>query len=874
MAISISSIEQLFRNASDATVLGRFASGVDDTGVFQLEFMNNSAVCLLGLSESPPPGLPLTGLLSAESLTASLLHTYQSGNSTTGCLSQTGKQLVYEITLLGDWLAIRLENSESTQSLEEAIGKHLLATKHLAVALLHPIHNSSKQLTDFRLAALYDRDSQLSTWYDNGIPIGKLLSEWNPETKKDGLFEQYVAVIETGLPFQGEKYYQGINTAFDVAASRFGNQLLLTFNRTTETYQAKQQVEQQAALLEAIMQSTQDYISVYQAIRDESGRITDFKGLLFSEALYQLSGLTKEDFLTRSLRELHPTTAALFDDYVTLVQTGIPMRAERVLAGQDTGTRWFDVSSSKVLDGFVSISKDITSHKLSHQQVDTQSQMLEAILNNSDSFIYLAEPVRDDAGQVIDFRIARSNEAGRQNMIRTVGYDGTGSNLLTLYPFSRQQGLFDEYVKVVETGQPMATEFYYEYKHIREWMKISAQQMGDGLVVTYVDISESRKAAEKAEKYAQQLKGVLDASLNGIILLEAIRDEQDQVIDFRYLLANESASKINGVPLDQLLGNTLLTLFPSSKAEGSFPQNVYALTTGNPIRKQLKLYCDRMEGWYDFTSNRINANNLVVSFTNITETKALEERQQKLVEALRRSNANLQEFAYVASHDLQEPLRKITSYGGILKNQYAPLLGEEGLDFVERMETASLRMSSLIKDLLAYSRLSLQTQPLQPQALSQVVREVLADLDMAIQDKEAIVEVDDLFTIPGDATQLAQLFQNLLTNALKFTKTGVCPHIQIGSRIINRQELPRDLELLTNHETYGLIQVSDNGIGFDPVQGERIFGTFQRLHGKGAYPGTGIGLAIAKKVVQNHSGAIRAEGRLGEGATFSIYLPL
>ncbi|HEX9956018.1 MAG TPA: PAS domain-containing protein, partial [Fibrella sp.] len=670
MFISLPAIEQLFHHSSDAMVVCRFG-GLEDQPVAELEFLNKSALSLLGLSQSPAAGTRLTQLLPDQTLHTALEAARQNGQSTTGLLSlsQNGKSIDYEINHLGEWVTIRLQQARESEALQMALGNHVLATNHLAVALLDPVLDTADAIIDFRLASMYERG--LSTPDPTQRYIGTLLSDWNPETKKNGLFGRYVEVMADGQPFQAEQYYKGLDTAFDVAASRFGNQLLLTFRRTTETYQVKQRVERQVALLDAMMQSTQDYISVYQAIRDESGAITDFKGLFFSDTLFELTPLTKEDFLTIPLRQLHPDAAIWFDQYVNLVETGKPLRAERRLPQQNPAvTRWFDVSASKVLDGFVSITKEITQHKQALQQVEAQTELLETILNNSDSYIYLAESIRDEAGEIIDFRIARSNQAGRQNMIRTIGYDGTGSTLLTMYPFSRAHGLFVNYVNVVETGEPMVTDFCYEYGHIREWMKISAQKMGDGLVATYVDVSESRRAAENAEKYAQQLKGVLEASLNGIILLEAMRDEEGEVADFRYLLANQSASRINSVPLDQLIGNTLLTLFPSSKNEGSFPQNVHALKTGIPVRKQLKLYCDRMEGWYDFTSNRITADNLVVTFTDITETKQLEERQHKLVDELKRSNENLKEFAYVASHDLQEPLRKIMSFGAILKNTY------------------------------------------------------------------------------------------------------------------------------------------------------------------------------------------------------------
>lgn len=873
MSISNSALKHLFGNASDAIVVC-FSDGTDAPDKYPVEYINQSALTLLGLRTTPPHTTPLVDLEPLRPLLTRMQALPPAGEFTSGSLpmAPTGQLLTYEITPLGEWLVIRLQATQPAETLATAIGNHLLATNHLAVALLDPIFNDSGQLIDFRLAAMHD--GSVTADGPNNPLIGKLLSDWNPESKSKGLFDRYVSVMASGQSFRAEQYYPGINMAFDVAASRYGQQLLLTFSRTTETYRARQQVQQQAALLEAIMHSTQDYIAVYQSVRNEEGALTDFKGLLFSEVFARISNLPINTFLNVSLNELPTTTPALFSQYATLVETGDPFRAERSWVGPDSGTHWFDISASKLLDGFVTIGRDITAHKQSLQQVETQSQLLETILNNSDSFIYLAESVRDADGQIVDFRIARSNQAGQQNMIRTVGYDGTGSTVLTLYPFSRESGLFSRYCEVVDTGLPMTTDFEYHYGHIREWMKISAQKMGDGLVVTYVDVSAARQAAEKAERYAQQLKGVLDASPNGIILLEALRDNQHEITDFQYILANQMASKINGVPLEELIGNTLLTLFPSSKTSGSFPQNVHALTTGNPIRKQLKLLCDRMEGWYDFTSNRINENNLVVSFTDITDVKVLEERQRNLVDELTRSNANLQEFAYAASHDLQEPLRKIMSFGAMLKKSYAPLLGEEGADLITRMESASARMSALITDLLAYSRLTTQPKTLRPQALSQVIDNVLADLDNLIREREATVEVDNLFSVPGDSTQLTQVFQNLLTNALKFTKPGVQPAIRISSRLINRLELPAGFEPVSRQENYGLVRVMDNGIGFDPVHRERIFGTFQRLHGRGAYPGTGIGLAIAKKAVENHAGFIEADSQPGEGAVFTVYLPI
>jgi len=242
-------------------------------------------------------------------------------------------------------------------------------------------------------------------------------------------------------------------------------------------------------------------------------------------------------------------------------------------------------------------------------------------------------------------------------------------------------------------------------------------------------------------------------------------------------------------------------------------------------------------------------------------------------QALNRSNDNLQEFAYVASHDLQEPLRKIQQFGDILNQQYGELLGRQGQDMLVRMQSAAARMSTLIRDLLNFSRLTTPGQHMNEQNLNDLVAGVLVVLDLSIQEKQASVEVGDLGCIAGDATQLTQLFQNLLTNALKFTRPDVKPRVRVNRQPIAHAELPPAFQLADPALSYCAIQVRDNGIGFQPSQAEQIFGTFQRLHGRSEYPGTGIGLAIVRKVVENHHGYVHAESQPGQGATFTIYLP-
>ncbi len=236
---------------------------------------------------------------------------------------------------------------------------------------------------------------------------------------------------------------------------------------------------------------------------------------------------------------------------------------------------------------------------------------------------------------------------------------------------------------------------------------------------------------------------------------------------------------------------------------------------------------------------------------------------------LRRSNENLEKFAYIASHDLQEPLRKIQSFGDILKNQYGLQLGE-GISYLERMQSAASRMSVLIKDLLVFSRISTRQEATLPIDLNQVLATVIEDMELG----NAQLNIGALPTVLGDGSQLGQLFLNLLSNALKFRKPDTVPAIQINATQVTAAALPVDVKPARRVARYHCISVADNGIGFDEKYLDRIFQVFQRLHNRSEYVGTGIGLAICEKVTANHGGAITAVSKPGQGATFAIYLPV
>lgn len=225
---------------------------------------------------------------------------------------------------------------------------------------------------------------------------------------------------------------------------------------------------------------------------------------------------------------------------------------------------------------------------------------------------------------------------------------------------------------------------------------------------------------------------------------------------------------------------------------------------------------------------------------------------------LARSNIELQDFAYVASHDLQEPLRKITAFAGLLESDYKDILPPDAVEYVRGLQRSSTRMRTLIDDLLTYSRVTTKAEPFKTVDLKIVVQDLLEDLQSRIDETKADIKIDRLSKVVGDPVQLRLLLQNLISNALKYKKEDVAPRIRIASKKVGDM---------------CIISVQDNGIGFDESYNDRIFTIFQRLHGRTKYEGTGIGLAICKKIVERHNGNITAQSQEGEGSTFIVSLP-
>ena len=323
---------------------------------------------------------------------------------------------------------------------------------------------------------------------------------------------------------------------------------------------------------------------------------------------------------------------------------------------------------------------------------------------------------------------------------------------------------------------------------------------------------------------------------------------------------NRAFVRIMGCPQEKLIGRSIGAMLTDRNdglrrlARGEVMSIEAELKTESGGTLPVLVSASRMIGDGDQREDRIFV------LMDITERREAERMLKRRAEELVRSNSELQQFAWVASHDLQEPLRKVQAFSERIRTKYADQLDEQGQDYLDRIVSASGRMQTLIVDLLAFSQVGRGELRNAAVDLGEVVKSVLSDLEIRIQETDATIDLQDLPTVRADPLQMRQLFQNLIGNGLKYRRDGVPPLIRISAT------RPRGSGTCS-------IEIADNGIGFEQEYAERIFGIFQRLHGRSAYEGTGVGLAICRKICERHGGSIIARGRPGGGATFIVLLP-
>lgn len=634
---------------------------------------------------------------------------------------------------------------------------------------------------------------------------------------------------------------------------------------------AANQADQQQRLLQSVLDASPGSLTVERAIRDESGAIIDFQAILVNPAALALGGHTEEDVLNRRISDLNPAfkVSGLMAAYQTVLATGELFRRDFF---HPPLAKFLDVSVTRLDDEHVTVLfSDITRAKQAAEQTESQARLFGGVLDSITSGLSVLEAIRDNTGAVIDVRYVRVSRA----ILTDTGLtepELLGQGMLTLFPGVKQTAYWPSYMAVLETGEPQHFEVHYHYDGFDNYTDNWVTRIdNDRIISIYTVINDYKRATLALEQQAGQTASVLNGAINGILLLEA--DPADATQEFIIRQANQASATLLGLSVESMVDRPMSDVFPHYRRFGFHALYVSALTTGHQ-RAELD-YADGPESQnvtYDISAVKQGENGIVLTFMDISDQKHLRQQQERLLAELKNSNASLEQFAYVASHDLQEPLRKIQSFGDMLLAEHGDVLPDDGRDMLRRMQAAAGRMNVLIRDLLAYSRLSMQQEPFVPVDLNDSIGGIRTDLELVITEKNARIVLAPLPTVSGNAVQLRQLFQNLLTNALKFTRPGIAPQVSLSVRPVLPDDVPARVPNRRSQEWIA-IDVADNGIGFDEQYQERIFQLFERLHGRNEYAGTGIGLSVCQKVAGNHGGTITAHSRLAEGTTFTVYLP-
>tara|TARA_R110002020_G_scaffold204645_1_gene408919 strand:+ start:5980 stop:8838 length:2859 start_codon:yes stop_codon:yes gene_type:complete len=349
---------------------------------------------------------------------------------------------------------------------------------------------------------------------------------------------------------------------------------------------------------------------------------------------------------------------------------------------------------------------------------------------------------------------------------------------------------------------------------------------------------------------------------------------------------NMGAEKIKGYKAEEIIGKNFSNFYTAKDRKSNLPQTLLkrAKETGKAVQEGWRMRKDGSLFWASVVITAVhNRKNEVIGFSkfthDLTEKKKTEDKlrlnalelEQKNGE-LEKMNKELQSFAYISSHDLQEPLRKIQTFSNLIMERESTNLSEFGKDKFRRMCNAAHRMQILINDLLAFSRTNVQERNFEKIDVATIIAAVKQDLKEELEQKQASIEISNTCEVHIIPFQFRQLLHNLISNSLKFSKPNLAPCIRIDSEINTAASF--DNSRLSSGTLYCHIRISDNGIGFEQEYNEKIFEVFQRLHGRSAYQGTGVGLAIVKKIVDNHNGIITAKGEPNYGATFDIYIPV
>jgi len=731
----------------------------------------------------------------------------------------------------------------------------------------------------------------LEVWGRSPDVIGKPLVEAVPELESQGVIELLENVRTTGEPFYAYEfpiilkrngkeetlYFDFVyKPIYDKEADNKASGIISVGHDVTQQVVARQKEIESENKYRSLFDSIDQGFCVLEVIFNEQDHPTDYRFLEINPVFEKQTGL--KDAVGKTIRELLPDIESHWiEQYGKVALTG---KATRFTEGSQAMGKWFDVYAFRVGDNnsrkVALLFTDITERR----KADEAFRLSEANIRNLVMQSPVAMCILSGPSFKVEVANARIYEIwgkGEAEML--------GKPVFESLPEAAEQGLDKIMNHVYTTGErfianelsvPLPRNGNIETTYLNFVYEpfIGPDGTITGVMAVAVDVTEQVVARKQIEESHKEFQFVTDFMPQMIWVTRP---------DGYHYYYNKQWYDYTGLTYGETEGEGWNNVFHPDDQERAWEVWRHSLKTGEPY--EIEYRCRRYDGAYRWFLGRAlplkdDSGKILKWFGTCTDVHdqkmaadLMESKVEERTRELKLVNEQLRQFTYAASHDLQEPLRKISFFLDRLVNNLGSTLNEDNKRIMDRLQQTAGRMRNLIEDLLAYSNTSLGTTGFEEIKLADIVNEVLDDMEATIIEKGATVTIQDLPTIQGDHRQIRQLFQNLISNAFKYSQKDKAPLVLISSKLINGRDTEVQLPDDRRNQLFHLIEVKDNGIGFDPDDAERIFRLFQRLHGKAEYEGTGVGLAIVRKVVENHNGYIWAESEPGKGATFKLLLP-
>ncbi|MEO6489369.1 MAG: PAS domain-containing protein [Ferruginibacter sp.] len=734
-------------------------------------------------------------------------------------------------------------------------------------------------------------------WYDYTGTSLEQMEGWGWQSIHDPaelplVLEKWHTSISTGNPFEMVFSLKGADSKFRQFLSRVvpvrnnDGKILQWFGSNTD-------ITAQKEIEKAFKESEQRF---RETVKQAPVGITILRGNEFivemaNDAYLQLIDRQETSFvgspLFQSLPEVKESVHTLLD---TVLNTGVPYHGNEVPVPINRYGKqevfYFDFlyyplkEADGNISGIIVTATEVSEKVTARKKIEESEERYHNLIYSSPSAIGILH------GENLIITIA--NDAIIE--IWGKGKEIMGKSYFEALPELAEQGYREVFEKVYKTGVPFNAvetpvsilqngtmeDKYYNFL-LYPQRNINNEVDGIGIIATEVT---SQAILNKQVHESEKRFRLLADSMPQLIWTADIEG--------RLNYFNKSVLDYSGLALDQINEDGWLQIVHPGEREGNTKEWMNSIATGKDFSYEHRF--KRYDGEYRWQLSRAipqrdengKIQMWVGTSTDIQEQKIFVNELEKQVHKrtkeladtnieLEKMNKELQSFAYISSHDLQEPLRKIQTFSSQIIEKEFQNLSDTGKEKFQRMQNSAQRMQVLVNDLLTYSRTNTQERKFEKMDLNKIIEEVKEDLKEELQQKHATVEADEICEANIIPFQFRQLMFNLLSNSLKFANDNPAPHIKIRSIIAEGQKLNNE-ELLKEIK-YCHISISDNGIGFEQQYSKKIFEVFQRLHGKNQYIGTGIGLAIVKKIVENHDGFITAKGETGKGATFDIYIP-